>query len=58
MHTCKLIFEGIANLEFMCVVSTVYDQNELAYRERSSAHNFAHVGPIETTIVINDRSLR
>ena len=34
-------------LEFMCVISTAYDQNDLAYRERSSAHNLARVSPIE-----------
>ena len=33
-------------LEFMRVISTAYDRNDLAYRERSSAHNFARVRPI------------
>ena len=33
---------------FMRVISTAYDRNDLTYRERSSAHNFARVRPIET----------
>ena len=36
------------HLEFMRVISTAYDRNDLAYRERSSAHNSACVSPIET----------
>ena len=51
------MFDGVANrsptrLELMRIVSNVYDRNDLAYGERSSTHNLAHVSPIEKIILL------
>ena len=43
------------HLEFMRIVSTAYDSNDLVYREHSSAHNFAYVSPNKATIVTSNK---